>query len=114
MFPLLRWQFATGFCAVMPHFWRKLQDSEISEYWILGLQRGQKTVRHSEISNYRKKALRKVRRDPALAVAICHVILCCYATLLAQVARFRNFGILDFGVAEGVKNGSPFRNFELS
>ncbi|MDR0531934.1 MAG: hypothetical protein LBG83_07720 [Oscillospiraceae bacterium] len=50
----------------------KLQDSEIPKYWILALKRGQKTVRHSEISNYHKIALRKILSNAAPVVAIRH------------------------------------------
>jgi hypothetical protein len=69
--------FTTGSCAHLSRFWGNLRNSEIPEYWILPLKRGQKTVRHSEISNYRKNALRKILSNAAPVAIIRHIKSLC-------------------------------------
>jgi hypothetical protein len=64
-----------AFCAVMSHFGGNLQYSEIPKYKNHALWRGQKTVRHSEISNYRKIELRKILSNSASIVNIRHTKL---------------------------------------
>jgi hypothetical protein len=68
-----------------------LQDSEISEYWNLALQRGQKPVRHSEISNYCKLAPPRTRSENHANATILHQNSSSFRAYLSQPIVFARY-----------------------